>query len=414
MNWATKSLAQLCSPRRELEEPSADGTNRYVGLEHLDPGWISIRRWGSDREVCSTKSRFHRGDVLYGKLRPYLDKAALAEWGGVCSTDILTLAPDLEEADPWFLALLLHTRTFLDHAIATTSGVNHPRTSWQEISRFSSAVPPVPEQRGIAGVLAKIQRAVEVEDKRITALKELKAATMAKVFREGLRGEPVKESEIGAIPRSWSVTHLGNLIVRGPQNGLYKPASEYGIGSPIVRIDTFDQEGELSTLDFRRVRLTPDEVRTYGLSPGEILINRVNSLSHLGKSLLVPALPETTVYESNMMRFGVDEDRLRPDYLALYLLSPAAKSHFLATAKPAVAQASFNQGDLGSLRIPLPPTTAEQREISGLAGVISARYRAAARSVRGHEELFHAALAQLMTGQLRVTPLLDRKGAPDA
>jgi len=186
MDWKERALEELCSPRRELVEPSSTGANRYVGLEHIDPGSQRIRRWGNDGELRSTKSRFYVGDVLYGKLRPYLDKAALADFDGVCSTDIIPLRSHSEMADPCYLSFLLHMAAFLAHAVATTSGVNHPRTSWGDIARFSYPIPPHPEQRAIAAVLSKIQAAVEVQDKLVATLKELKAATMARLFREGI------------------------------------------------------------------------------------------------------------------------------------------------------------------------------------------------------------------------------------
>lgn len=163
-NWRNRTLEELCSLRRELVEPSASGSNRYVGLEHMDPGVARLHRWGSDGSLRSTKGCFYPGDVLYGKLRPYLDKAVLAEWEGVCSTDILTLTPRTEEADASYLSFLLHTASFIAHAIATTSGVNHPRTSWASIASFSHPLPALSEQRTIAAVLGKIQTAMEVQE----------------------------------------------------------------------------------------------------------------------------------------------------------------------------------------------------------------------------------------------------------
>src|SRR5262245_30954734 len=98
MTWTKRHLGDIADLRRELEQPSSEGINRYVGLEHLDSGRTRIRRWASDGGLLSTKSRFYPGDILYGKLRPYLDKAAVAEWPGVCSTDILPLVSNPDYA----------------------------------------------------------------------------------------------------------------------------------------------------------------------------------------------------------------------------------------------------------------------------------------------------------------------------
>lgn len=233
IEWLKKNLDELCSPRREFVKPSSNGINKYVGLEHIDPGVPRIRRWGTDKDLRSSKSRFYKKDVLYGKLRPYLDKAALAEWDGVCSTDILPLQPIQENVDSEYLSFLLHTPEFLAHAVATTSGVNHPRTSWTSLANFSYPVPSLPEQRVIAGVLSKIQAAMEVQDKIVTTLKELKAATMEKLFREGLRGEPLKKTEIGGVPESWGIKRFGDFATL--QRGYDLPAHQRNPGTiPVI------------------------------------------------------------------------------------------------------------------------------------------------------------------------------------
>jgi type I restriction enzyme S subunit len=102
-------------------------------------------------------------------------------------------------------------------------------------------VPPLPEQRAIAAVLSKIQAAVEVQDKIVATLKELKAATMAKLFREGLRGEPLKQTEIGEIPESWGVVQLaelctadGGFIQTGPFGSQLHSSDYVHNGVPIV------------------------------------------------------------------------------------------------------------------------------------------------------------------------------------
>ena len=102
---------------------------------------------------------------------------------------------------------------------------------------------------------------------------------------------------------TWTNAKLGDFVTDGPTNGLYRPSSDYGLdGTPIIRIDSFDG-GFIHNLHLlRRVRISPLEIKRYQLSTSDILINRVNSLSHIGKAAIVPCLAETTVFESNMMR----------------------------------------------------------------------------------------------------------------
>lgn len=170
-HWRVVRLGDVVTLRKGTIHPSDAPNARYIGLEHLTPGEIRIKQFGRAGSTRSAKSVFEEGDVLYGKLRPYLDKAAIAEWPGVCSTDILVLQP--VKAEPLFLAYLMHTPFVLNHAIATTAGVNHPRTSWKALSQAFIPLPPLPEQRAIARILQTVDRKIEAEEARQQALDDL-------------------------------------------------------------------------------------------------------------------------------------------------------------------------------------------------------------------------------------------------
>ena len=161
----------------------------------------------------SAKSCFYPDDVLYGKLRSYLDKAVIAEMEGICSTDILVVTANSKTL-PRFLVYLLHTHPLISHAVATSTGVNHPRTSWNSLGKFTFALPPLPEQRAIAHVLQTIQEAKATRQRELALERERKAALMDYLFSYGTKGEPRKQTEIGEIPESWEVVRLGSSCVR--------------------------------------------------------------------------------------------------------------------------------------------------------------------------------------------------------
>jgi type I restriction enzyme S subunit len=117
--------------------------------------------------------------------------------------------PDIERD---FLRFYLPTIQFAQHQDRAVKG--HTLNKGK-IDSLPVPIPPSPEQQAIAAVLSKIQLAVEVQDKIVATLKELKAATMAKLFREGLRGEPLKQTEMGEIPQSWQVVRLGEIAQIG-------------------------------------------------------------------------------------------------------------------------------------------------------------------------------------------------------
>jgi type I restriction enzyme S subunit len=213
-------------------------------------------------------------------------------------------------------------------------------------------------------------------------------------------------ASVGLSRASRFVT-LGSLIRRGPQNGLYKPQTLYGDGTPIIRIDDFDQDGRVVSPSLQKVRISTDELQMYALMSGDILINRVNSLSHLGKAMMVGGLTQTTIFESNMMRFALDGSRLLEGYLIEYLSTERCKACIRGKAKRAVAQSSINQGDVCSIHIPMPSPD-EQKEIATVLTSCGDKVQRLENETLLVNELSSALAQELTSGTLPVSSLIGR------
>jgi len=175
--WNVVALGDICNQRNEMFQPSGKNDYRFVGLEHIASGETRMRTHAQDIAVKSSKFRFYSGDILYGKLRPYLDKAVLVDFDGICSTDLLVLKPQ-DEVLKEFLVYVLHFKEFLKHAVATTSGTNHPRTSWTAISKFRFGLPKPEEQKRIAETLLAVDKKLEVEKIEKAKLERIKQGLM--------------------------------------------------------------------------------------------------------------------------------------------------------------------------------------------------------------------------------------------
>ncbi|GAA4766657.1 restriction endonuclease subunit S [Citricoccus nitrophenolicus] len=333
----TVQLGEIADIDRWGVDPtSVSPDTRYLGLEHIERGGRIIgSSTVADAELKSTKFRFTSDHVLYGKLRPNLGKISRPAFTGVCSTDILPIRPG-ENLDRNYLAHYLSQKGMVDFAASQATGANLPRLNPTVLASFPIPLPGLDEQRRIASIL---DHADALRTKRRQALAHLDSLTQS-IFHE----------MFGELPLA---TDFGNVIRTGPTNGLYKPQSAYGTGTPILRIDGFSK-GRISPRPWRRVRLTRDEEDRYALKVGDIVVNRVNALSHLGKSALVESLDEPSVYESNMMRISLNEGAALPEYVIAWFQSRSAKQQVLSRAKKAINQASINQTDVRSLLMPLP------------------------------------------------------------
>jgi len=175
-------LETICRPRKEQILPRVD--DKYIGLEHLDSGEIAIKRFGNGCEVRSSKNKFYPGDILYGKLRPYLDKAALINFEGISSTDLLVLVCDKKEILPEYLIHILHLPEFVNFAISTTTGTNHPRTSWEALKTFKVPLISLLEQQEIAEILQTIDQKIEIEKKKKELYEELFKTMLNKIMNQ--------------------------------------------------------------------------------------------------------------------------------------------------------------------------------------------------------------------------------------
>lgn len=166
-------------------------------------------------------------------------------------------------------------------------------------------------------------------------------------------------------------TKLGDLYSMSPQNGLYVPATAYGSGIPILRIDGF-YDGRISyDYKFKRVEIEQGMTESYALLIGDLVINRVNSMPYLGKCALVTSLHEPTVFESNMMRLRLDTALCDLRYVTYFLCSEKGKQELKKNAKQAVNQASINQKDVANVDIPIPKKSTQTEIVSAIESRLS-------------------------------------------
>lgn len=179
------------------QDPLADGIERYVGLEHLEPGDLRIRRWGNVADGVTFTSVFQPGQVLFGKRRAYQRKVAVADFSGVCSGDIYVLeTKDAQVLLPELLPFICQTDAFFDHAVGTSAGSLSPRTNWASLADFEFALPPIAAQRQTLTLLAAALSTVE----ELRAAKEL-LPILRRSMENQLLSMEVSRQKVGDIAK---------------------------------------------------------------------------------------------------------------------------------------------------------------------------------------------------------------------
>lgn len=188
-----------------VDNPSEAGVDRYVGLEHLDPGSMTVQRWDAPDKVEAQKLRFQPGDVIFGRRRAYQKKVSLADFEGICSAHALVLRARSGCMHPDFLPVFLSSDYFLDRAIAISVGSLSPTVNWRDLKVQEFDLPPLDEQRRIADLVW----AVEFHRR---ALSGLTSALTGTQLRDGSAARTALLNHLLSRPNeTWMEAPLGQV-----------------------------------------------------------------------------------------------------------------------------------------------------------------------------------------------------------
>ena len=393
--WDCCRLGDILQPSKERVDPNSIDETAYIGLEHIEKDTGKLLGHGNSSEVRSSKTKFFEGDLLYGKLRPYLNKVHVASFAGVCSTDILVFPKNKYVSNKYLLFRFLQA-DFVRFANLNVSGVQHPRVDFKKLADFVIPIAPLPEQQRI---VARIEEFFSHLDAGVEALQKakaqlqryhqavLKAAVEGRLTAEWRKAHPevepaetllkylrnkkrqdsiynskntprLQELNLSLIPNSWVWTNIYE-ISESMKNGIYKQRHFYNDnGIACLRMYNIDR-GRIVWKDIKRMQLTSEEIREYELRPGDILINRVNSRELVGKAAVIRNNPELCVFESKNIRLRLLDKFVNSQFINIWFLIFNQK-YFNHNAQQTVGMASINQDQLGSMPVPLPPLSEQQ------------------------------------------------------
>lgn len=161
--WTRVRFGDVVENLNETERsPAEAGIDRFIGMEHLEPGSLHVREWGNVADGTTFTRRCRSGQVLFGKRRAYQRKVAVAEFDAVVSGDIYVLAPKDDRLIPELLPFLCLSERFFQHAVGTSAGSLSPRTNWSSLASFEFDLPPIDQQRRIAEILWTVDHMIVV------------------------------------------------------------------------------------------------------------------------------------------------------------------------------------------------------------------------------------------------------------
>jgi type I restriction enzyme S subunit len=442
--WAWTTIGEITQPIEKVDpatEPDKPFT--YLDIASIDNTTQVIREpkayYGANAP-SRARQLVRANDVLFSTVRTYLKNIAQvpeAFDGQIASTgfSVLRGREGILTKCLFYFAL---TTDFLSALAELQRGTSYPAVRDGDVRAQPIPLAPLPEQHRI---VAEIEKQFTRLDAGVAALKRvqanlkrykasvLKAACEGKLVPQGPNDEPASElmarileqrrkgavtapqhvepappdtAGLPELPQAWCWTRLSNLIFNGPQNGLYLPKSRYGSGVPILRIDDFQNGVSRSSEELQQVNADTEDIERYSLREDDLIINRVNSPSHLGKCLVVSSRNLPAIFESNMMRIRLSELCI-PKFVEAYLWSVDGRIRLTSNAKWAVNQASINQVDVGNTPVPLPPLAEQRRivtEVERRLSVVQEVEAVIAANLARAERLRQSILKQAFEGKL--------------
>ena len=408
--WSVVRLSDVAGQRTEKTVSVKADPRPYIALEHLAQGSPILLGWSAAGRAGSAKTIFRDGDVLFGKLRPYLRKAAPAPFDGLCSTDILALFTR-ESLDPGYLSQLAQWRPLQRHAVATSSGTKMPRTSWAQLGRFEFLLPSLPEQRAIAAVLSSVDDAIEKTRAVIDQVQIVKRGLMRELLTRGLPGHHTRftKTEIGTIPACWQVSALGDVLEAIEAGWSPKcerrPAQlgEWGVLKVSSVSSGLFKQHENKALHKDCEPNFPLEVKR-----GDVLVARASGVLDLvGRSAFVHGTRPRLMLSDKTLRLRPKVSLVRSLFLNLVLEDPRVRERVLIRTTGSHMR-NISQRALRGVPVPVP-CLEEQERIEMFEALTIARLERE-REFHAQLEVARAGLMTvLLTGKLRVEPDIDGK-----
>lgn len=390
--------------RERSSDPEGDGFERYVGLEHIDPGDLRIRSWGNVADGTTFTNVFRAGQVLFGKRRAYQRKLAVAHFDGICSGDIYVFEPKDDRLLPELLPFICQTDSFFEHAVGTSAGSLSPRTNWDSLARFQFALPRLEEQERLVSVLTSAVLLEEQLDALHSATRSLRtAAALDALGTETRLPDTGLKTRIRSRP--WRLARVESLALDGQQPVQVGPfggslASRHfsPAGVEVLKVHNVGHDGLVDRSRF--VHVSGDyakELARYVVRTNDLLI--VAQGDTTGRVAIVRDEDAGALISQHLIRVRLDPEKVDPRWMWCFLRSPL----FIEQASRVMAKSTrpgLNTADILAMQLPLPPRE-DQQELAARVFSINELMNRAARRRREAALVKTVVMTELLGGRAR-------------
>ncbi|KZL28522.1 restriction endonuclease subunit S [Pseudovibrio sp. Ad37] len=350
--WIGTTLGEIVSESKVKLNPQNSDTMPFLGMDDVEAQTGRVINVADTGQLKSSVITFNRGDLLFGRLRPYLRKIFIANFDGTASAEFIVMREN-GASELTFTRNQLFSSEFLEYCNRVSTG-DRPRVSFKSISGFPLNLPPLPEQKRIVAKIesltAKSRIARESLARIDTLTKRYKQAILKKAFSGELTADWRKNAK---WPDSAQLLDFADSFSYGSSS---KSAKEGSV--PVLRMGNI-QDGKL-VWDSLVYATSDNEVAKYRLHKGDVLFNRTNSPELVGKTALFKGEREA-IYAGYLIKVRCSE-KLLPEYLTYALNSPEGRAYSWRVKSDGVSQSNINAKKLREFSFSIP-SIPEQKEI---------------------------------------------------
>ncbi|WP_287373666.1 restriction endonuclease subunit S [Prosthecochloris sp.] len=406
--WQRTTVGKVASDFLSGGTPATSRADYWTGeIPWITSKWLGYKlelttgeKLISEEAVKNTATKIVPKDSIIFATRVGVGKVGINRIDLAINQDLAGVLIDKEKYDIKFLAYQLETDSIQQYVEMNKRGATIKGITRDCLEQIQLNIPPLPEQKKIAHILSTVQRAIEAQERIIQTTTELKKALMHKLFTEGLRNEPQKETEIGLVPESWEVVELGNML-NVAQYGLSVKGNAEG-NYPILRM-TNQVDGQIIDHNLQYVEIGESDFEKFKVERGDILFNRTNSLDLVGRTAIFD-IKGNFVFASYLIRLRTDTKQLDPFFLNSYFNTDEIQTRLKSIATRAVSQSNISATRLKGFPVP-KPCLVEQKKIVGYANALERKLAVHSSKLAQHQNLFRSLLNELMTANINLNNL---------
>ena len=402
-NTTLRPLGEVVKPTRPRVRPSDKPNLPFIGMEHIEAHTMRLLGTVPASTMKSSAVHFQPGDVMYGRLRPYLNKVYRPDFEGLCSAEFIVF-PKSEDIDSRYLQYFLNSSAFVSYASHLNAG-DRPRVDFEQLAPYPFPAFPLDQQKRI---VAEIEKQFSRLDEAAANLKRYKAAVLkaavegrlveteaAQAGRTGLGFEIAEEllSKLGSEPQStkragrlWGSGHVPELT-EGERSNLpegwvwakvrdlgYSPEDSVQVGPMSMKSSDFTETGvpvlnvgcvQWGQFDESKLDHLPEELAThferYRIQPGDALFTRSGTV---GRCAVAKDHQRNWLMTFHLLRARPNQAKCLPEYLRAVFEGAAHIRRQTREASIGSTRAGFNTNLLAMLDVPLPPIAEQHRIVS--------------------------------------------------